>query len=303
VNLKKCAMTVNEAKNMDMVSYLSKLGHEPEEIKGQNYWYLSPLRKEKTPSFKVNRKMNRWYDWGEGKGGNLVDFGVLYFNCSVSELLMKFNSSTLHVNRHNQSTPEKSQQENEKGQIMVLSVKPLVSFPLLKYLQKRRIPQGIADQYCKEVNYELNNKNYYAIGFKNNAGGYELRNEYIKAASSPKDITFIDNGAKDLATFEGYFNFLSYRSMYDKLEVPNRNFLILNSTSFFEKSLPLMQEHKAVHLYLDNDKTGQKFTQQALDLDKRKFIDERNLYQNYDDLNDMLIHIGQSHKQRLNQKL
>jgi hypothetical protein len=296
-------MTVKQLKEMDMVSYLSKLGHEPQEIKGQNYWYLSPLRKEKTPSFKVNRKMNRWYDWGEGKGGNLVDFGVLYFNCSVSELLVKLDSSSMQVTAHQKLTQGESGQEIEKGQIMVLSERPLVSFPLLKYLQKRRIPQEIADQYCKEVNYELNNKNYYAIGFKNNAGGYELRNEYIKAASSPKDITFIDHGARDLATFEGYFNFLSYRTMYYKLEEPTRNFLILNSTSFFEKSLPLMQQHNKVHLYLDNDKTGQKFTQQALDLDKKKFCDERGFYDKYDDLNDMLIHIGQSNKQRLSQRL
>jgi hypothetical protein len=46
-----------------------------------------------------------------------------------------------------------------------------------------------------------------------------------------------------------------------------------------------------VHLYLDNDKTGQKCTLQALALDKEKFTDERGLYQKYGDLNDWLVQI------------
>jgi hypothetical protein len=291
-------MTIREAKEMDMVSYLSKLGYEPQEKKGCNYWYISPLRDEKTPSFKVNFKMNRWYDWGEGRGGNFIDFGTLYHKCSVKEFLQRLASESFNVVTHQKPSPTISS-DDEKGQIKVVSVRPIVSLPLLRYLQKRRIPQAIADQYCKEVNYRLNEKEYYAIGFKNNAGGYELRNEYIKSASSPKDITFVDNGSNALVTFEGFFNFLSYRAMYDKQEVPLRNFLILNSTSFFEKSLPLMQRHSSVHLYLDNDKTGQKFTQQGLDLSKEKFKDERGLYQKYSDLNDMLMNIGQTQKSRL----
>lgn len=74
-----------------MVQYLSELGYEPIKIRGFNYWYLSPLRDEKTPSFKVNRKLNRWYDFGYAKGGNIIDFGILYFNCSVSDFLRQLN--------------------------------------------------------------------------------------------------------------------------------------------------------------------------------------------------------------------
>ncbi|MEO5997613.1 MAG: toprim domain-containing protein, partial [Chitinophagaceae bacterium] len=80
------------------------------------------------------------------------------------------------------------------------------------------------------------------------------------------------------------------------------NFLILNSASFFEKNIPLMLEHGRVHLYLDNDKTGQNCSQKALKIDKEKFQDERGLYQRYNDLNDWLIHIGPSQKHSLHQK-
>jgi DNA primase len=76
---------------MDIVDYLSSLGFNPTKVRRNHYWYLSPFRDETTPSFKVNRNINRWYDFGEGEGGNLVDFGLEYYKCSVSELLKKVN--------------------------------------------------------------------------------------------------------------------------------------------------------------------------------------------------------------------
>jgi len=85
--------SVEEVKNTDIVDYLSRLGFKPAKVSRNDYWYLSPFREETTPSFKVNRNMNRWYDFGEGKGGNLVDFGILYHKCSVSDLLKKMSKS------------------------------------------------------------------------------------------------------------------------------------------------------------------------------------------------------------------
>ena len=79
-------MTIQQAKEIDMVDYLSTIGHQPIKIKEPNYWYKSPLRDEKSPSFKVNRSLNRWFDFGDGKYGNLIDFGILYHKCSVSDL-------------------------------------------------------------------------------------------------------------------------------------------------------------------------------------------------------------------------
>jgi hypothetical protein len=293
-------MNIKDAKAMDLVAYLSRLGYEPARKSGHHYWYHSPLRDEKTPSFKVNTKRNEWYDWGDGKGGNIIDFGIRYHNCSISDLLQKLDGPA--VSKHQLPTQAKNAKAEEENQIKVLSVHLLSSFPLLKYLEKRKIPHEIADQYCSEVRYQLNNKVYYAIGFPNNAGGFELRNEYIKAASTPKDITYIDRGAKSIAVFEGFFNFLTYQILYRQQATEDRNFLILNSASFFEKSLPLMQQHHRIHLYLDNDKTGQKFTDMALQQSKEKFIDERKLYQHYDDLNDWVMHIGSTEKHRLRLK-
>ncbi len=290
--------SVEEVKNTDIVDYLQNLGFTPQKILHNNYWYLSPLRDETTPSFKVNRNLNRWYDFGEGKGGNLIDFGILYHRCTVSELLKKMNSFSFH--QHDTSLKK---EDEEAKKIRVISEREITSLVLSRYLHKRRIPLEIASGFCREISYELYGKNYYAIGFKNNAGGYELRNEKFKASSSPKDVTLItNNAAENITVFEGFFNFLSYLAIHQKQEQPLTNFLVLNSASFFEKSLPLMQSHRSVHLYLDCDTTGQNCTQKALAIDKQKFNDERHLYQNYKDLNDWVMHIGRSQKQLLHPK-
>jgi len=290
--------SVQEVKKTDIVDYLASLGFKPAKNSRNDFWYLSPFRDEKSPSFKVNRNLNRWYDFGEGKGGNIVDFGVQYHHCSVSEFLSKMKQSF----SFQQQTISVNKEDEELKKIKVIDVKEIASLVLIRYLHKRRIPMPVAMKFCSEIDYELYGRRYFAIGFKNNAGGYELRNEKFKASSSPKDVTLIKNRSDKLAVFEGFFDFLSYQAIHHNQEQPNTNFLILNSATFFEKSLPLMQSYKSVHLYLDCDTTGQKCSQKAIALDNAKFVDESALYKNYKDLNDWAVHIGQSAKQSINLK-
>ena len=112
----------------------------------------------------------------------------------------------------------------------------------------------------------MNGKEYYGIGFKNNSGGYEIRNPYFKASSSPKDITTFNNGAKEVTVFEGFFDFLSFMAIHKNQPQIPTDFVILNSVSFFEKARPFMEEHECIKLYLDRDKTGQNYSRYALSL-------------------------------------
>lgn len=88
MNFRKQRISIEEAKEMDMVDYLSKLGYEPVKIRKADYWYSSPLRVEKKPSFKINRKLNRWYDHGLGIGGNIIDFAIRFQKCTVGEFFL-----------------------------------------------------------------------------------------------------------------------------------------------------------------------------------------------------------------------
>lgn len=273
------SITCADARNYDMVDYLSGLGIEPAKIRGNDFWYHSPLHRERTPSFKINRKMNRWFDFGEGLGGNLIDFAIRYNNCTVSEFLQMLSDCKYVFHE-----PGDFLAAAANSTITILGDQVLSSCVLLRYLKERGIPCQIAQKYCRQVSYRIGKKDYYAIGFINNSEGFELRNEYFKGSSLPKDITTILNDADELAVFEGFFDFLSYLVIVID---PRMDFLILNSTALFGRALPIMENYAVVHLYLDNDSTGKKYLLKARSINER-FIDESALYKNYKDLNDFL---------------
>ncbi|WP_315819361.1 toprim domain-containing protein [Paraflavitalea speifideaquila] len=91
-----------------------------------------------------------------------------------------------------------------------------------------------------------------------------MRNAHFKGSSAPKTSTFLDQGCKELAVFEGFFNFLSFLTLNQYRPLPAGNFLVLNSLAFFDKSRPLMEQHAGITLYLDTDAAGSHCTQQAL---------------------------------------
>jgi hypothetical protein len=289
-------LSIDEAREIDMVDYLSKLGHSPSKIKNFDYWYLSPLREEKTPSFKINRKLNCWYDHGIGKGGNLIDFAIRYHNCTVGEFLKEVNS---HFSFHKPAIiPSHRAEDHSESRIEIVGEKTISSLVLERYLTQRRIPIDLAKEYCKEVSYKLNDKEYYSIGFKNDAGGYELRNQYYKASSSPKDIKTFKNEAEEAVVFEGFFDFLSFIAIQKNLPEIKADFVVLNSLSFFEKARPFMEQHRLIKLCLDRDKSGQNCSRYAMSL-SNKYKDESGLYKNYKDVNDWVMNIGKVKKKCL----
>jgi DNA primase len=297
-------LTLAQAKQIDLVDYLASLGYYPDPQKrhGPDYWYLSPLpgRDEKTASFKVDRRQNLWYDHGIGKGGSIIDFGMAYHGCTIPQLLEQL---TAFLSFHRLAIPTGQQPaagkrepgrdhtanlSGEEKKIRVIADGPIISPALIHYLRQRRIPVELAQAYCREVKYELYDRQYYAIGFKSDVGGYELRNPYFKGSSAPKGPRFFDNEAQQLYVFEGYFSFLSFLTLHQYKPQPPGNYLVLNSLSFFEKSRPLMDRHKAITLYLDRDKSGMKFTAQAVK-NNSQYQDGSILYRNQKDLNQWLV--------------
>lgn len=288
MKFRKQRLGIDKAKEMDMVLYLSKLGFEPIRIRANDYWYHSPFRDERTPSFKINRRLNRWYDHGMGKGGNCIDFGILYFGIGVAEFLEVIVDDFSFQKPH--FLPEILTDDTVSG-ITILADYAITSTALLSYLNDRRIPIQIADLFCREIRYDINGRNYVGIGFGNDLGGWEIRNRYFKTASSPKAVTCIKKGARQLAVFEGFFDFLSFMVLHPNVVRDSIDFLILNSLSFFERSREIMESYDKILLYMDNDKAGKNLTTYALTLDP-KYSDESILYRNHKDLNDWLVNFG-----------
>ena len=74
-------MEVSEIiESVDIVDYISQFCDLEERSDGE-YWGLSPLKEENTPSFSVSPEKQRFFDFSSGKGGNVLDFICLYNSC------------------------------------------------------------------------------------------------------------------------------------------------------------------------------------------------------------------------------
>ncbi|HEX5171929.1 MAG TPA: toprim domain-containing protein [Cyclobacteriaceae bacterium] len=279
------ALTFSDAKKIPIAGYLSSIGIEPAKIRGNNYWYRSPLRVERDPSFKVNVKLNLWYDHGSGEGGTIIDLGAKLNTCSAAEFVQKLSNDNLD-HRFSFHQPDSKATENK---LTIISVSDLRSQELINYLRGRAIDEDVAFRYCKEVSFQIADKVYSAVGFGNRSGGYELRNHWFKGSSTPKDVSFIDNDSPKLCVAEGFMDFLSIEQL--KSNTPSfgseTNFLILNSLSFLSRTLPLLKSHETF-LFLDNDQAGIKAKK---DLHKRHipFVDCSGFYSSCKDVNEYLV--------------
>jgi 5S rRNA maturation endonuclease (ribonuclease M5) len=230
----------------------------------------------------VSLKLNRWYDFGIGEGGNVIDLICKISNCSVAEALQflsdevppfKFQGSTVNTSLKN------------SGNILI-KVQPITRSYLKKYVRSRGISLQIARKYCKEVGYECHGKTYYAIGLQNNENGWELRNLYFKTSSSPKSYTYLQNNKDNLMICEGMFDLLSMAELYPQ-ELNNSDIIVLNSLSFLSQITSTFKSYKSIDLYLDNDASGKKNTTELLRYYPH-IKDQSHRYKNYKDLNEKL---------------
>ena len=81
-------MDIETAKRIALDGFLESLGHSPVRRKGNVLWYLSPLREERTASFKVDAGLSCWYDFGLGRGGGIIALArELYRSNDIKYLL------------------------------------------------------------------------------------------------------------------------------------------------------------------------------------------------------------------------
>lgn len=77
--------TTPYAPRVPIREYLARRGILPRYERNGYSMYLSPLREERTPSFKVNYQKDLWYDFGIGEGGTLLALIMRLERCSRSE--------------------------------------------------------------------------------------------------------------------------------------------------------------------------------------------------------------------------
>jgi len=277
-------MQCDKAREIPITEFLKRSGFSPARENQNSAWYLSPIRKEKDASFKVSKILNRWYDHGIGKGGNIIDLVIEMNNrCSVQEALFILNRNIPSFSFQQQNTLTRLEPEAE---IRIGKIFPIRHPALVKYLNRRKISVEIAASYAREVHYSMNGKRYFAIGLENVSGGWELRNPYYKNAATPKDISYFNTGNQMLSVTEGMFDFFSLLTLYPGL--PHKSdFLVLNSVSFIKRVQKIAMPYPKVGLYLDNDMAGNRATKQLM-ADLSNSVDMSALYEGKKDLNQLM---------------
>ena len=169
-------------------------------------------------------------------------------------------------------------------------VVPLEHRALVAYLQERGIPAHIATANCKEAQYSVNGKFYFAVAFENVSGGWELRNRYFKGCRRRKDISYLpwarDGPSAECAVFEGFIDYLSALTLGI---ISGADTIILNSVVNVNKAVPFLKGYTTINCYLDNDNAGKTALAELTAIYGSTMIDRSTLYSEFNDLNDFLI--------------
>ena len=278
-------MNIQEAKDIRLVDFLAGLGYEPVIQRGNSVWYRSPFRTEKEASFKVDIHKELWYDFGLGKGGDIITLAKeLYHTHDIRYVLRCIEGKRAVLKPVAISCPF----EEEQPAFQDLRVRPLVNRALLDYLKERGVEMEAAREVCKEAHFKRNGKSYFAIAFPNISGGYEIRNRYFKACIAPKDISCVTHNpsGRICYVFEGFIDFLSFRPVFPQLVKGDS--LVLNSVCNLQKAFPSLARYERIGCCLDNDAAGKNAVLALKDKYGNRVHDLSREYDGYKDLNEYL---------------
>jgi hypothetical protein len=273
-----------------VVELLSRLGYEPVRKFGKEHMYRSMLRDgDHDPSFSVDDKIGAWYDHGTGQGGNIIDLGIalwpdLNFNEVIEKIQVTSNTASPVPREPRPRLPVKARN------YLIEQVKAIGTHPAItSYLQGRGV-FDVARKHLSEVYYHVKNerdekKQFFAAGWKNEAGSWEVRNRYFKGCLGTKAISVIPGDPKSVAVFEGYMNYLSWLKEHPRA---SPSVIVLNTLSLLGEGISKATQFSHIDLFLDRDTAGVHAT--------KDFIralpyasDRSGLYEKFNDYNDKLV--------------
>lgn len=209
---------------------------------------------QRTGSIAVDDKANVWYDHAAGKGGDVIAAVQEFENKTFFESVESL-SGTVPVREF---LPRQKPEIGPK--IVVEKVSEISHDALIQYIRGRGIDLQDIAPFGKEVHWQNKGKRYFAVGFPNKSGGWVLRSSIFKGNILGGGISIQVLGAvKSIKVFEGWFDFLSYQKLSGETDFKA---IILNSTANLSMRLMLdiLKERQKVELYLDNDATGEAYT-------------------------------------------
>ena len=249
--------------------FLRSLGFTPTDRKGDYLHYCSPLREDKKPSFWVNTKTDTCGDFAEGRIGDVINLAARWYRCDIKTAAANL-ADMFRLGSFSFAKPMTFARKSShttaatEGRVFIRHVQPLQNAALLQYItEERGISYATAKEYLQEVYYKTENtdtaKQYFALAFRNDKGGYELRSKYFKGATANKTITTICRHSNTVLIFEGFMDFISCIEFWNsKNRAIPYDIIVLNSTANANKAD--LSKYDTIKLMLDNDKTGRDTT-------------------------------------------
>lgn len=284
--------------SVPIVAVLAALGKRTDRPAGNGPFY-SPLREEKHPSFQINMRDNVWTDWGTGEKGGVVDLVCRLRGCS-RYAAMDFLASQLPSLGTVSDGCSTSSSACSSG-ITIENVTEVRAGSLFRYARSRGIEDHIVSRFCEEVHFRFDRtgSRFYSLGFRNNRGGYVLRNSLSgavsKISSYPSSITTFNSqlersdvpSSGQVMVLEGFMDFLSLLMMKGN---PESDICVLNSGANVRSALGYLSVHESVSMLLDNDAAGDRYTELITgSCPGSRCMDCRPSYSDYNDLNDLLL--------------
>jgi hypothetical protein len=273
-----------------LVDLLEKLGFKPVKKTAKELMYHSMLRKSDTkPSFCVNDDIGVWFDHGLGKGGNIIDFGLLFWKqLSFNEVVDKIGEVIGSVAPVERTT--RPRRESRPPVYTINTTKALgTNTAITAYLQKRGVFE-MARGCMSEVYYTIEDdkgqrKDFFAAGWRNEAGGWEVRNKYFKGCLGQKAISMIPGHEKDLCVFEGYINYLSWKT---ENPASGQSVIVLNTLALLSHGIAKAKAFSSIEVYLDRDEPGYRATAEFMKA-LPYATDRSKAYLGFNDFNDKIV--------------
>lgn len=248
-------MDIEAMKRYPLEDFLARLGHHPVQRRANAIWYRSPYREEHTPSFKVNPEKNLWFDFGEGKGGNIFALAGSSSKAATSShrrgMWRRWRTCRCRTMSNAAPRSAATSRTQLRGRGSAALAEPGVT-PLPA---RKGIPSAIAIANCKEMRYSTHGKRYFAVAFGNCGGGYEIRNPFFKGCVPPKDVTLLPSGSAVCNVYEGFVDYLSARALGIG---GGEDHLVLNSVSNVARAYRHLDGYGTVRCHLDNDEAGRR---------------------------------------------
>lgn len=252
------------------------------------YLCRAPWREDKHPSLTVTANGKGWKDHVTGEHGSLIDMVMKILG--TKDLQMVCAEFDKALSPFHQSKTLDGSKEKGKG-FAFIDILPLQSIGLYAYLTSRRINTSIARQFLQEAHYGFevrqDGKFLYALAYRNDKGGYELRSSSYKGSTSPKAITthWLVDGAP-VVVFEGLMDMLSWATLTKGVR---HNYVVLNSIVNVQAGVEVLNKYSGtIYLALDNDQGGDQATLTLLQ-EIPTAIDLRKRFSAYKDVNDYLL--------------